>query len=106
MLAFIIWEALPVFFLIMGIITYTSKSAKPFGFWANAKVPEIIDVKAYNRALGKLWFVFAVLLGLLGIPLLGGQNSAGPVFTILGTVFLSIAMMVIYTVVIEKKYRK
>lgn len=85
---------------------FFAKSAKPFGFWANAEVAEIKDVKGYNRALGKLWCVFGVLLILIGIPILLGENSAGVIITILGTMLLSIGAMVVYTVVIEPKYRK
>ena len=85
---------------------FFTKSAKPFGFWANAEVAEIKDVKGYNRALGKLWCVFGVLLILIGIPILLGENSAGVIITMLGTMLLSIGAMVVYTVVIEPKYRK
>ncbi len=106
MLAFILWIILSMFFVVWGIITYFSKSAKPFGFWANAAVAEMKDVKAYNRALGKLFCVYGILLALLGIPLLGGQNSAGVIFSILGTMLISIGAMVVYVVGIEAKYRK
>lgn len=106
MIAFIIWLIVSLFFVVWGFITYFSKSTKPFGFWANAAVAEMKDVKAYNRALGKLWCVYGVLLALLGIPLLGGQNSAGPILTMLGTMLISIGAMVVYVVVIEAKYRK
>jgi len=37
----------------MGIYDMKSKKTKPFGFWANAEVKMIEDVKGYNRALGK-----------------------------------------------------
>lgn len=40
---------------------FFAKSAKPFGFWANAEVAEIKDVKGYNRALGKLWCIVRVV---------------------------------------------
>lgn len=106
MLAFIIWLILSLFFVVWGIFTYFSKSSKPFGFWANAAVAEMTDVKSYNRALGKLWCVYGILLALLGIPLLGGQNSAGAIISILGTMLISIGAMVVYVVVIEAKYRK
>ena len=43
---------------------------------------------------------------LLGIPFLGGQNSGGMIFTILGTMFLAIFTMVIYVTQIERKFRK
>ncbi len=106
MLAFIMWLILSLFFVAWGIFTYFSKSAKPFGFWANAAVAEMTDVKAYNRALGKLWCIYGIILALVGIPLLGGQNSAGVIISILGTMIASIGAMVVYVVVIEAKYRK
>lgn len=37
-----------------------SKKAKPFGFWANAEIGPIEDVKAYNHALGRFWCVYGV----------------------------------------------
>lgn len=85
---------------------FFAKSAKPFGFWANAEVAQMRDVKGYNRALGKLWCVFGVLLILIGLPILLGEKSAGVIITILGTMLLSIGTMVVYVVVIEPKYRK
>ena len=45
----------------MGIYDFNSKKAKPFGFWANAEVAHIEDVKGYNRALGILWCVYGIL---------------------------------------------
>ena len=106
MLGFVLWIIISFFFIIWGIVTYFAKSAKPFGFWANGKVAEMKDVKGYNRALGKLWCVYGILLALLGIPLLGGQNNSGVMISILGTMFISIGAMVIYVVGIEAKYRK
>ena len=85
---------------------FFAKSAKPFGFWANAEVAQMRDVKGYNRALGKLWCVFGILLILIGLPILLGEKSAGVIITILGTMLLSIGTMVVYVVVIEPKYRK
>lgn len=85
---------------------FYAKSAKPFGFWANAEVAQMRDVKGYNRALGKLWCVFGVLLILVGVPILLGEKSAGIIITILGTMLLSIGVMIVYVVVIEPKYRK
>ncbi len=104
--AFICWAILGLFFVAWGIYMFFAKSAKPFGFWANAEVAEMKDVKGYNHALGKLWCVFGVLLILVGLPMLGGQNTAGVIFSILGTMLLSIGAMIVYVVVIEPKYRK
>ena len=105
-IAFIIWAVLGVFFVVMGIYDMTSKKEKPFGFWANAEVAPIEDVKGYNRALGKLWCVYGVLFTLIGLPLLNGQNTGLLIMTMLGTMFLSIGAMVTYVVGIEPKYRK
>ena len=104
--AFLIWLALSVCFVIMGIYNFFSKKKSAFGFWANAKVFEVTDVKAYNRALGKLWCVFGIVLALLGLPLLYGQNSPYILLTMLGAMLEAIAAMVVYVTVIEKKYRK
>ena len=106
MLAFIIWGIVGIAIVLLGIYDMFSKKEVPFGFWANAKVFEVTDVKAYNRAVGMLFCVYGVALILLGIPLLLGQNAAGIILTMLGTMGISIAAMVVYVVVIEKKYRK
>lgn len=106
MVAFIFILVIGLFFVGMGISCFISGKQKAFGFWANAETIEVKDIKAYNRALGKLWCAVGVALALLGIPLLQGQNTAGIVISILGTMVVSIASMVVYVVVIEKKYRK
>ena len=46
---------------------------------------------------------FAILLGL---PLLQGQNKAGVIISILGTMVECIVLMAVYTVKIEGKYRR
>ncbi len=106
MAAFIGWAVMGLIFVIWGIYMFFAKSAKPFGFWANAEVAEMKDVKGYNRALGRLWCVFGVLLILLGLPFLFGQNSVGLIITIPGTMIISIGAMIVYVVGIEPKYRK
>ena len=105
-IAFIIRAILGVLFIGMGIYDMTSKKAKPFGFWANAEVAPIEDVKGYNRALGRLWCVYGTLFILIGLPLLKGQDAGLLIMTMLGTMFLSIGAMVTYVVGIEPKYRK
>lgn len=105
-IAFIIWALMGVLFIVMGIYDISSKKAKPFGFWANAEVASIEDVKGYNRALGILWCVYGVLFVLIGLPLLAGQNSGSIIISILGTMFISIGAMIAYVVGIEPKYRK
>ena len=103
--AFVIWALAGGVMVAFGIYALYSKRALPFGFWANAKVFEVSDVRAYNRALGKLWCVFGVCFVLLGLPLLGGQHSPYIILSILGCMVEAIVAMVVYVTVIEKKYR-
>ena len=104
--AFIIWAIIGILIIILGIYDMKSKKTKPFGFWANADVIPVEDVKGYNRALGKLWCVYGVLFILIGLPLLDKQNSSLLIITMLGTLFISITTMIVYVVGIEAKYRK
>ena len=106
MTAFGVWFLMAFCFMGLGIYNFFSKKKSAFGFWANAKVFPVTDVKAYNRALGKLWFVFGVVFALLGLPLLGGKNTPYILISILGAMLEAIAAMVVYVTVIEKKYRK
>lgn len=106
--AFIIWTILGVIFILMGIYDMNSKKAKPFGFWANAEVGPIEDVKAYNRALGRLWCVYGVLFILIGLPLLvlNEQNAGLIAIPMVGTMLISIGAMAAYSIGIEAKYRR
>ncbi len=103
MIAFLIWSFVGFCFAGMGIYCLTAK--KPVGFWANAEVFQVSDLKKYNRAMAKFWFVFGAVFILLGLPLLDGQNSPLVIVTILGVMFEAIGAMIFYTLVIEKKYR-
>lgn len=106
MAAFWIWLVTALCFIGLGVYNFFSKRKSAFGFWANAKVFPVTDVKAYNRALGKLWCVFGIVFALLGLPLLGGQNSPYILLSVLGAMLEAITAMVVYVTVIEKKYRK
>lgn len=105
-LAFSIWCILSGAFVVLGIYSFLSKKEVAFGFWANAETFPVNDVKAYNRAMGKLWCVFGVVLAVLGLPLLKGQNTAFILLSVLGVMAEAIITMGVYTTVIEKKYRK
>lgn len=104
MAGFIICVIVGCFFVGIGIFAFFAK--KTVGFWSNAKVYEVNDVRKYNHAVGKLWCAFGVVFVILSTPMLDGQNSPLIIITILGIVIEVIALMVIYTQVIEKKYRK
>ncbi|MDY2628492.1 MAG: hypothetical protein SOW08_09325 [Lachnospiraceae bacterium] len=100
-IGFIIWTAVGALFFVLGIHAFFA--GKPVGFWANAKTPEIENVKAYNRAVGTIFLVYGVIFILLGLPLL--FNSDLIIFSIIGVMFETIGVMAVYTV-IEQKYRK
>lgn len=106
-IGFIIWTACAVLFVVIGVITRRSK--KPAGVWANAKPPDAKDIKdvgKYNRALSVMWFVFAALFELAGLPMLVSRQNSPLVFvSIIGTVVVVIGMMIAATR-IEAKYRK
>ena len=108
LIAFIVWTIMGVLFIVMGIYDMNSKKEKPFGFWANAKVGPIEDVKGYNRALGILWCVYGILFVLIGLPLLilDEKNSGLIIIPVVGAMLISIGAMIVYSVGIESKYRK
>ena len=105
MSGFVIWILVSVMFLGFGISAF--RADKPVGFWANAKIPEIENVRAYNKAVGKLWCVFAVVFALLGFPfLVAEQNSPLFLISVVGMMIEIIAVAIVYSLGIEAKYRK
>lgn len=102
--AFGVWSVCGILLAALGVYAFFAE--KEIGFWANAKPIAVNDIRGYNRAVGKLFIVGGVVFVLLGLPLLKGQNTAGVLLSMLGVVFGSLAMMIVYTVGIESKYRK
>lgn len=101
-LGFVIWCAVGGIFLCLA--GYGWFAEKPMGFWANIEVPEVTEVRRYNRAVAKLFGGFGVALIGLGVPLLMG--SAWILLSVVGVMVESIVAMVVYSLVIEKKYKK
>lgn len=103
-IGFIFWSILAVGLMAIGIISWRSK--KPVGFFAGVKPPEVTDTVKYNHAVGKIWFVYAAVIELFGLPLLFmKRNSAGFAFLMLGVVAASVGLAVAYTI-ISTKYEK
>jgi len=92
--------------LMIGLGVFAHFTRKTMGFWANAKVPEMTDVKNYNRAVGRLFCVFGIVFILLGLPLLAGQNSALIIVSVIGVMIETIVTMAVYSLGIEEKYKK
>lgn len=103
-IGFVIWCITGCFFIALGIYSLFSKKA--IGFWANVKMFQVTDVKKYNRAMCKLFCIMGVIFIFLGFPLLSEQNSVWILFSVIGVMLEVIAAMIIYTNVIEKKYKK
>lgn len=103
-IGFVIWCITGCFFIALGIYSLFSKKA--IGFWANVKMFQVTDVKKYNRAMCVLFCTMGVIFIILGLPLLSEENSIWILFSVVGVMLEVIVAMIIYTNVIEKKYKK
>ena len=102
---FVIWSI--VFLVLVGIGIWAWKSEKAVSFFTGTKAPEVTDVRKYNRSVAVLWFAYAVLFELLGLPLLFlKQNSVGFLGCILGVPVISIALIVVYNRILRKYEKK
>ena len=102
-IGFVIWTVVAFIFVIIGISAW--RADEPVGFFTFQKPPEVTDIKGYNHAVAKIWFVFAVVMELLGLPLLAGQNSPYIMLSVFGAMFGVIGISVAY-LKIEAKYKK
>ena len=104
LIGFIIWSAVSL--LLLGIGFWSWNSGKAVGFYSGVKPPEVKDVRKYNHSVAVLWFAYALLFWLLGIPFLFlKQNSALFLVSILGTVAITLALVIAYQKILQK-YRK
>ena len=100
-LGFVIWSLMGL--MIAGLGIHSLRSENAVGFFAGVEPPKVKDVKKYNKSVGVMWLVYATLLEICGIPLLYlEQNSAGFVLPILGTVLFTIALIIVYTLILNK----
>lgn len=104
MTGFVIWAIAGCFLTGIGIVAFFKKKA--VGFWANSKVEAVHDIKNYNYAVGRLFILYGIVFIVLGLPLLRGQNSPWILLSVIGVMLETIITMAVYTLVIEKKYRK
>ncbi len=102
-IGFVIWAIVGVIIISLGIRSYFSR--KSVGFWANIKPISVNDTTGYNRAVGKLFAIYGVILIALGLPLLE-QNSPFILLSVLGVMIETIVIMAVYSLHIEKKYKE
>ncbi len=103
MVGFILWMCGGGLLIAIGIAAFFAR--KEVGFFANVRTLPMEDVKAYNRAVGKLFLVYGAVFMLLGIPLLYG-NSPAIIISILGVMAETIAAMAVYILAIQSRYEK
>lgn len=101
--AILIFILLGLLFIGMGIYCYWAKEA--VSFWANIERPLMNQVKEYNRKVGNLWIVYGLSFVILALPFRAGQNSGWIVISVLGVVFMTLWLMIMYSL-LESKYRK
>ncbi len=101
LIGFFIWSIVALVFVGIGISVWRAK--EPVGFFTGVEPPKVKNTTKYNHAVSILWFSYAVLLEIFGLPLLFlKQNSPGFVISILGTVFISIGLAVAYNMILAK----
>ena len=93
-----------VFIIGLGIKDMFSKNL--VGFWANTETIKVKDVKGYNRATGRLFIIYGIVFIILGIPLLEGQNTPYILWSVIGVMVETIAIMAVYSLGIVKKYEE
>lgn len=102
--AFIIWSIIASLIVVIGIVNWRSKIE--VGFFTGVKPGKKKDIVGYNHAVAKIWFFYAAVLEIIGIPLLFiKQNSIMAVVMILAVVVLTIGITVVY-VNIDAKYKE
>lgn len=98
---FVIWSFIAA--LIIGIGIWSWNLKKPAAFFAGVTPPRVKNVTKYNHAVGILWFAYALLFELTGLPLLfQKQNSAMFILSILGAVGITIGLMIAYHRILKK----
>ena len=102
---FLIWTLICI--LLLGIGIWCWKSEKAVHFFTGVKPPAVTDVRKYNRSVAVLWFVYAALFELLGLPFLFlKQNAAGFLLCIAGVPVISLALMLVYTRILRRYEQK
>ncbi len=103
----VVWWIMAAIFFVGAILAYRSK--KPVSIYSNIKAPDIekiTDLKAYNKAVGKLIAGYALLQAVTGILLLGSNKKTMELLTVFSTFFGAVLTMILYEAVIAEKYIK
>ncbi len=104
LIAFLVFVLIGVFFVILGIYTYSSKKLQKF--LVKIKPTNVDDISGYNKALGKLYAVFGIIVALTALPILIDSDSLLAVFSIVIVIFEYMILLLVYVLKIESKYSK
>lgn len=105
MVAFIIWSIVAA--IIIGIGIYSLLAKNPVGFYSGIEPPKIKDTKKYNHAVAILWFIYGTLFELLALPFLFANGSVMvAIIVVAGTIVISIALPIVYSLVILRKFKE
>lgn len=100
---FFVWTAVTILYLFIGIITCNSK--KTAGFFTGVKPPTVKDVNKFNHAVAKIWFVYAIIFELFGIPFLWiSEDSIYGILIALFVMLWALGLIITYLVV-EQRYK-
>lgn len=105
-LAFFIIIVIIFIFIFIGISMINTKD-KPIQYLSNTKkLPNVKDIRGYNKAIGKIFIIFALLLlPILSPVVLLAQNSKYLFLSILLMPFWVIGL-IISCIFTEGKYKK
>ena len=104
MVAFIIWSIVASLFVVIGIVNWRSKTQ--VAFFTGVEPGKKKDIVGYNHAVAKIWFFYAAVLEMIGLPFVViPQNSIMAVVVMLAVVLLTIGIMIIY-VKVDAKYKE
>jgi len=102
--AALVWVVCALLFCFIGF--RSGRSETPAGFWANANPPKVRDVRGFNRAVARLWYAFAAMFTLCGVPLLFTEQNGLPVLITLLAAPLSVLILMIAYTRIERSFRE
>lgn len=97
---------IPVSAVFTAIGVYAAKRERPMWFWSGTSVGEneITDVKAYNRANGRMWMTFS--LGFWTCTFVGIRSVTAGGFVLIAVCLLGIpALMITYQRIYDKYKR-
>ena len=97
----VIWTAVAL--IIAAVAVVTRRARKPVSFFSGVSAPQVRDVRAYNRAVARLWGGYAVVFEALGVPLLFRDRSkALMAIPLLGIPLSALALVIAYHAILRR----